>query len=128
MISVRCSFAQNPNGELEDVTSGRIVFNSLVHGTTLHGKQISWMDNNVFDMFQAMTALNPLENFLVAEANHRFNPPVRSRSLITTGPGPSAPCFTNFAPAKAAPMPRPTSPWWGSAPAASPAMPCPVSI
>src|SRR5262249_25121988 len=37
---------------------GRIEFTKLVHGTTLHGTQIRKMDNNVTDMFQAMTALN----------------------------------------------------------------------
>jgi hypothetical protein len=58
----------------EEVYSGEIVYHRLVHGTTLHGTQIYEMKNNVFDMFQALTALNPLENLVVACANHEFDP------------------------------------------------------
>jgi len=57
----------------EDVYSGEIIYHRLVHGTTLHGTQIYKMQNNVFDMFQALTALNPLENLVVAVANHEFD-------------------------------------------------------
>src|SRR5262249_55349156 len=49
-------------------------YHRVVHGTTLHGTQIYKMDNNVFDTFQFLTALNPWDNLAVAGANHAFNP------------------------------------------------------
>lgn len=56
------------------IASGKVEYHKLVHGTTLHGTQIFKLDNNVFDMFQAMSALNPWENVVVAGANHAFTP------------------------------------------------------
>jgi len=53
---------------------GQIEYYRLVHGTTLHGTQVRKLDNNVLDMFQAMTALHPWDNIVVAGANHAFNP------------------------------------------------------
>ena len=67
---------QRPVFKTDDGTripSGKIEYNKLVHGTTLHGQQIRKLDNNVCDMFQALTALNPWDNIAVAGANHAFN-------------------------------------------------------
>jgi hypothetical protein len=58
----------------ENVYSGEIIYHQLVHGTTLHGTQIYSMQNNVFDLFQLFTAVNPWDNVVVAGANTLFDP------------------------------------------------------
>ena len=55
------------------IVSGRILYHRLVHGTTLHGTQIRRLDNNVFDMFQAIGSANPWDSITVTVANHAFN-------------------------------------------------------
>jgi hypothetical protein len=56
------------------IAAGEITYHRLVHGTTLHGTQIYSMRNNAYDMFQYLTALNPLDNLIVAGANQAFDP------------------------------------------------------
>ena len=76
---------RDPDGKI--VGSAELTFHRLVHGTTLHGIQIYHMDNNVFDMFQALTALNPWDNLAVVGANQSFN--IREEPLTyyhRTGP------------------------------------------
>lgn len=81
---------QRPMWRGEDgkvVGSAELTFHRLVHGTTLHGIQIYKMENNVFDMFQALTALNPWDNLAVVGANQSFN--IREEPLTyyhRTGP------------------------------------------
>ena len=63
---------EGPDGKL--IFSGESTYYRLVHGTTLHGTQMHEFKNNVLDMFQCLTALNPWDNIAVAGANHAYDP------------------------------------------------------
>jgi spermidine synthase len=52
---------------------GRYEYRRLVHGTTLHGTQVSHHERHVLDDFQFLTVANPLDNIAVLGATHMFD-------------------------------------------------------
>ncbi len=53
--------------------AGRYEYRRLVHGTTLHGTQVSNHDRHILDDFQLLTAANPWDNIAVLGAIQRFD-------------------------------------------------------
>ncbi len=52
---------------------GQYEYRRLVHGTTLHGTQVSRHERHVLDDFQFLTAMNPWENLAVLGAVQNFD-------------------------------------------------------
>lgn len=55
------------------IVMGRYEYLRLVHGTTLHGTQVSYHDRHILDDFQMLTAANPWDNLAVWGAIHTFD-------------------------------------------------------
>ncbi len=62
------------NQNNETVWSGKIDYHRLLVGRLLWGTQIREMENNVFDTFLILTAINPWDNVLMAGAVLAFEP------------------------------------------------------
>jgi hypothetical protein len=59
--------------EKRPLVLGRYEYRRLVHGTTLHGTQVSYHSRHILDDFQFLTAMNPWENIAVLGAIQRFD-------------------------------------------------------
>jgi hypothetical protein len=61
------------DAEGKPIELGRYEYRRLVHGTTLHGTQVSKHDRHILDDFQFLTAAHPLENLAVMGAVQNFD-------------------------------------------------------
>ncbi|MBN9122889.1 MAG: fused MFS/spermidine synthase, partial [Planctomycetes bacterium] len=61
------------NDKGERMLAGKYEYRRLVHGTTLHGTQVSQHDRHILDDFQLLTAMNPWDNLAVLGAIQRFD-------------------------------------------------------
>jgi hypothetical protein len=70
-VEVRSEVVRNPEGK--PAVMHMIQMRRLVHGTTLHGTQVSEHKRHVWDQLQLMTFANPWDNLVVAGAQTAYD-------------------------------------------------------